>query len=224
VTAPSHGASPETGVPATAFAHFQEDINRARAMLDHAGPLPQASDAQSLLRSDLLRSSWMFAVGALDAYFCDAYTDVVAATLSSKSQQSSVNLPAFVEDILLPARAVLAEYTNANWRWRMAARRMMERQNVLKLGTVQELFNKFFRNDRRFFSSSILLDAWITHADANRLMFGVRNTDFAAMNNEQRNAARGPAREQMEGRLRDVIQRRHDCIHNCDRPRVDPSH
>ena len=29
----------------------------------------------------------MFAVGALDAYFCDAYTDVIAATIISKSRQ-----------------------------------------------------------------------------------------------------------------------------------------
>ena len=44
-------------------------------------------DAEKLLRSDLLRSAWMFAVGALDAYFCDAYTDIIAATASSKSRQ-----------------------------------------------------------------------------------------------------------------------------------------
>ena len=30
------------------------------------------------------------------------------------------------------------------------------------------------------------------------------------------------AQEQMEERYRDHFQRRHDCIHNCDRPRVSP--
>jgi hypothetical protein len=55
-------------VPTTAFAHFQEDVNRAQAILNHATPLPKLSDAEKLLRSDLLRSSWMFAIGALDAY------------------------------------------------------------------------------------------------------------------------------------------------------------
>jgi hypothetical protein len=163
----------------------------------------------------------MFAIGALDAYFCDAYTDVVAATLSSKCRQPAVNLPAFVEDILLPARAVLAEYTNENWRWRMAARKMMERENVLSLKTVQELFNKFFRDDRRLFKP-LVLDAWITHPEATRRLFGVRGADFAAMPDAAKSGARTTARERMEGRFRDLIQRRHDCIHNCDRPRVSP--
>jgi hypothetical protein len=121
----------------------------------------------------------------------------------------------------LPARAVLAEYTYENWRWRMAARKMMERENVLSLKTVQELFNKFFQEDRRLFRPFVL-DAWITHADATRRLFGLRAADFAALSDHDKNAARTAAREQMEGRFRDLIQRRHDCIHNCDRPRVSP--
>jgi hypothetical protein len=208
-------------VPATAIAHFGEDIFRAQAILNHANPLPTGSEAEDLLRSDLLRSAWMFAVGALDAYFCDAYTDIVAATLASKCRQPGINLPDFFQDIRLPVRAVLAEYTNENWRWRMAARKMMERENVLSVKTVQELFNKFFQEDRRFFKP-LVLDAWICHADATRRLFGVRGADFAAMNTPDKNAVRSAAREQMEGRIRDLIQRRHDCIHNCDRPRVSP--
>jgi hypothetical protein len=68
-------------MPITAFQHFQEDIARTRAIVAHADPLPQATPAAQLLRSDLLRSAWMFTVGALDAYFCDAYTDIVAASI-----------------------------------------------------------------------------------------------------------------------------------------------
>ena len=73
-------------MPATALQHFQEDIARAKALVAHADTLPRTHAAELLLRSDCLRSAWMFAVGALDAYFCDAYTDVVAATASSKSR------------------------------------------------------------------------------------------------------------------------------------------
>jgi hypothetical protein len=62
-------------VAATALQHFQEDIARAKAIVMHANPLPPTNAVEQLLRSDLLRSAWMFAVGALDAYFCDAYTD-----------------------------------------------------------------------------------------------------------------------------------------------------
>ena len=208
-------------MPATAHRHFTEDIGRARAILDHAGPLPTSTNAQQLLRSDLLRSAWMFAIGALDAYFCDAYTDIVAATVSSKSRQPTINLPEFFYEIKFPVRAILEEYDNANWRWRMAARKMMERENVLSLSTIQNLFNKFFREDRRLFKS-IILDAWICHAGAKVRMFGIRRAAFLALNNHDRDLARRAAREQLEGRFRDLFQRRHDCIHNCDRPRVSP--
>lgn len=209
-------------MPETAFIHFKENICRARAILNHADPLPHESDAEKLLRSDLLRSSWMFAVGAFDAYFCDAYADVVAVTLNSKSHQKTVVLPEFFTKIMLPARAVLAEYAErGNWRWRMAARQMMEQENVLKLDTIQLLFKWFFPANRRFFKPE-LLDSWITHADAHKRMFGIRGADFDALNDADKNGARTRALEKMEGRFSDIIQRRHDCIHNCDRPRMAP--
>ncbi|WP_406699507.1 hypothetical protein V5E97_11645 [Singulisphaera sp. Ch08] len=131
-------------MPATALQHFEEDIARARAIHAHADPLPHTNAAEQLLRSDLLRSSWMFAVGAMDAYFCDAYTDVVAAMAISKSRQAAITLPEWAYDIKIPIRAVLEHYDYTNWRWRMAARKMMERENVISLVAIQKLFNKFF--------------------------------------------------------------------------------
>ncbi|SIO58820.1 hypothetical protein SAMN05444166_5822 [Singulisphaera sp. GP187] len=89
-------------MPATALQHFQEDIARAKAIVGHADPLPRTNDAEQLLRSDLLRSVWMFAVGALDAY-----TDIVAATASSKSRQPAIVLPEWVYEIKFPIRAIL---------------------------------------------------------------------------------------------------------------------
>src|SRR5271155_5392227 len=97
-------------MPRTALVHFGEDVERARAIAAHADPLPQTTDAEQLLRSDLLRSAWMFAVGALDAYYCDAYTDIVAATASSKSRQPAITLPEWVYEIKVPIRAILEEY------------------------------------------------------------------------------------------------------------------
>ena len=135
-------------MPATALQHFTEDIARARAIVGHAEPLPHATSAGKLLRSDLLRSAWMFAVGALDAYFCDAYTDMIAATAGSKSRQPTITLPEWVYEVKFPLRAILEEYDNENWRWRMAARKMMERENVISLKAVQDLFNKFFRTGK----------------------------------------------------------------------------
>jgi hypothetical protein len=208
-------------VPATALNHFQQDVARARAIVVHAEVLPRSDAAGGMLRSDLLRSAWMFAVGAMDAYFCDAYTDIVAATIISKSRYPAVVLPDFFYDIRFPVRAILEPYAmNDNWRWRMAARKMMERENVLSLAAVQTLFNKFFRRGHRFFRDRIA--DWIVHPDAKKRLFGITHTAFSALAADQRRQAIDDAQEQMEERYRDLFQRRHDCIHNCDRPRVSP--
>jgi hypothetical protein len=42
----------------------------------------------------------------------------------------------------------------------MAARKMMVRETVIKLETIQTLFNKFFRKGRRFLHDC--LDVWIS--------------------------------------------------------------
>ena len=83
-------------MPATALQHFQEDIARARAIVAHAEPLPRTTSAEQLLRSDLLRSAWMFAVGALDAYYCDAYTDVSESSGVKKMPKRSQNVRVLV--------------------------------------------------------------------------------------------------------------------------------
>lgn len=208
-------------MPATALSHFNQDIARARAIVAHADPLPRGNPAEQMLRSDLLRSAWMFAVGAVDAYFCDAYTDIVAATIISKSRHPAAILPDFFYDIRFPVRAILEPYaSNQNWRWRMAARKMMERENVLSLPAVQTLFNKFFRRGHKLFRDRIA--DWVVHPDARKRVFGITQTAFNALAPNQKGQAIQDAQEQMEERYRDLFQRRHDCIHNCDRPRVSP--
>lgn len=207
-------------VPATALQHFTEDVARARAIVNHADPIPHATDAEKLLRSDLLRCAWMFAVGALDAYFCDAYTDMIAATASSKSRQPAITLPEWVMEVKFPLRVILEEYDNENWRWRMAARKMMERETVISLAAVQTLFNKFFRRGHRFFRD--LLHDWMTRPDARIRLFAVSSADYSALSGPDQHAAREAAIDQFEERFRTIFQRRHDCIHNCDRPRVSP--
>jgi hypothetical protein len=138
----------------------------------------------------------MFAVGALDAYFCDAYTDVVAATIIAKSRQATVALPDFFYDIRFPVRAILEPYdNNENWRWRMAARKMMERETILSLATVQTLFNKFFQEGEKFFGDP-LLDWWIRRPDSRKRLFGATRFAYNAMTaaDRAREEARKPRR------------------------------
>lgn len=208
-------------MPTTALQHFNGDVARVRALIAHAETLPRGNIHEEMLRSDILRSAWMFAVGALDAYFSDAYTDVVAESIISKSRHPAMELPDFFYDVKFPVRAVLEPYAaNINWRWRMAARRMMDRENVLKLATIQSLFNKFFRNGYRFFGD--VLDTWITHPHAKKRLFGITGAAYGRLVRSARDNARSLAREQLEERFGAIFQRRHDCIHNCDRPRVSP--
>mgnify|MGYP001123174467 CR=1 FL=1 len=207
-------------MPATALQHFNQDVARARAIVGHADPLPTTTEAERLLRSDVLRSAWMFAVAALDAYYCDAYTDVVAAAAIAKSRQSMMTLPEWFLEIRFPIRAILEDYDRTNWRWRMAARKMMERETVISLSTVQTLFNKFFRKGRRLFRDP--LDSWMTRSDARARLFGIPSADYAALSPKDKHATRDEAIDQFEERFRMIFQRRHDCIHNCDRPKVAP--
>ena len=163
----------------------------------------------------------MFAVGALDAYFCDAYTDIVAAAIISKSRHAPMVLPDFFYEIKFPIRAILEPYSNnVNWRWRMAARKMMERENVLSLGEIRGLFNKFFRRGHRFFGD--LLEAWIVHPRAQKRLFGITAPAYVALDPAGKDAARKDAKDQMDERFAAIFQRRHDCIHNCDRPKMAP--
>jgi hypothetical protein len=206
-------------MPKTAIDHFNQDIARASALVTHVDSLPTATDLQ--LRSDILRSAWMFAVGALDAYFCDAYTDLVAATIISKSRQPSMALPDFFYEVKFPVRAILEPYdNNENWRWRMAARQMMERENILKLETIRSFFNKFFRKDRKFFHN--LLADWIVKPNAKKRLFGISSIAFTGLASQEQSKAVHAAWDQMQERYRTIFQRRHDCIHNCDRPKVSP--
>jgi len=188
-------------VPTTALNHFKQDVARARAIVTHADPLPRTNATEQMLRSDLLRSAWMFAVGAMDAYFCDAYTDIVVATIISKSRHQAANLPDFFYDIRFPVRAILETYANnENWRWRMAARKMMERENVLSLPAVQTLYNKFFRRGHRLFRDRMA--DWIVHPDARKRLFGITRTAFNALAADQRGQAIEDAQEQNERALR----------------------
>ncbi|MGL4555246.1 MAG: hypothetical protein ACRC33_29110, partial [Gemmataceae bacterium] len=207
-------------MPATAVDHFQQDVARARAVVAHAGTLPDGPLPAASVRADLLRLGWMFAVGALDAYFCDAYTDVVAATIIAKSRHPATVLPDFFNEIRFPVRAILEPYdNNVNRRWRMAARQMMERETVPSLPAIQTLFNKFLRPGRRFFRD--LLPGWIVHPAAHRL-FGVSGVRFQGVGGALRQQALADAHSDLDARFRAIFQRRHDCIHNCDRPRVKP--
>jgi hypothetical protein len=213
-----------------AIDHFNEDIARARAIVAHAQPLPTGTPAEAPLRDDLLRSAWMFGIGALDAYLCDLYTDLLASVLMSKERQNNMTMPDFILATEVPLDAVYADYAQRrNWRWRMMARRRMERENILSIDVLKSLLNPFLRADHKLFAN--VVDTWIGRPGATRRIFGISRADYttqmAAANaladaNARRRSQQGlrnNAAGALKRRFTQLIQRRHDCIHNCDRPR-----
>jgi len=209
-------------MPTTPKTHFDEDIARAASLVGVASGLPAMNDAERLTRDDVLRSAWMFAVGAMDAYFCDAYVSALTKTLRAKQIQPTANLPTFVRSIRIPIGSILASYTSRpNWRWRMAARQMMAKDNVLSLDKVKKLFNPFFRDNQKLFGG--VVDAWIALPGATAHLFGTTAAAYGAVApGRAKTDARNAALKAMTRRLATLIQRRHDCIHNCDRPKTAP--
>jgi hypothetical protein len=58
--------------------------------------------------------------------------------------------------------------------------------------------------------------------DSTRRLFGMASHVYTALAPTAKDAARRRARAFLQGRFGEIFQRRHDCIHNCDRPRVAP--
>ena len=67
-----------------------------------------------------------------------------------------------------------------------------------------------------------MLPVWIVHADATRRVFDITAKRFQALAGNLRGDAVANVQQSMEGRYAAIFQRRHDCIHNCDRPRMSP--
>ena len=197
----------------TAKKHFTQDLGRAEALLSHANTLPSGE-----LARDVLRASWMMAVGACDAYFSDAYADLIARALQAKDLEPRVAIPDRLNKLKVPVVAVLRR-SKDGWRWRMAARELIESENVLSLEKISKLFNHFFRDKKRLLKEETI-ESWILHRDAKDRLFGVSATKYRAMAGVDKTAARKMAVERSKTRFEEVFQRRHDCIHNCDRPKT----
>lgn len=214
-------------MPSRALRHFEEDIDRVSALLDHATSLPEGLPSEQLLRDDVLRSAWVLAVGAMDAYFCDAYADLVAATMITAQRQgqagSSPVLTDKIRALALPVATFFESYVQRdNWKWRMAAREMISRSNFLSVfKQVDDTLNLFLPAAGRLFKGDSL-GPWLSHSEATARLMGTSRRTYRALTEAKKQQARTKAVRRLKGRLGAIVQRRHDCVHNCDRPDVAP--
>lgn len=196
----------------TAKQHFGDDVQRGRDLLAHARTLPAGR-----LQGDILRATWMMSVGACDAYFSDAYADLIARTLRAKDLQPAVNLPDRLNNLKVPVIAVIRG--SSSWRWRMAARELIEDENVLSLEKIKQLFNHFFRKTHKIISQETI-EGWLLHPHAKTRLFGITRTNYRALTAADKSKARKAALDKFGEYFTEIFQRRHDCIHNCDRPKM----
>lgn len=210
-------------MPSTAKRHFDEDIARAKSLLEHARRLPHLRADKAQLRDDILRSAWMTSVGAMDAYYCDAYADLLARLFRAKNMQPAIRLTAAIEKINLPVSAIFAETNVRNWRWRLAARGLIEKDNVLSMKKIKQLFNPFLRKGHKLFEHSMLED-WILVQRAPQRLVGISAAAYRRLSRGDKDSARKDARKKANAHYDSIYQRRHDCIHNCDRPKMSLQH
>jgi hypothetical protein len=109
--------------------------------------------------------------------------------------------------------------THGGWRWRMAARELIESENVLALEKIRSLFNHFFRKGHKLLNQDSI-EGWIMHPQAKSRLFGLTPAQYKAMAPAAKAHAKKDALEQLELHFEEIFQRRHDCIHNCDRPTI----
>ena len=195
--------------------HFDEDISRAESLLALAnGAAPVIRNGN---RADDIRlAAVAMAVGAMDAYFCDAYVDCLAKRLQS-FKSGVLDLPEAYGRRNLPTAALLSPPQNfrPNWALRMAAREVMERENVLDLDRVKELFNPVLPKGEKLWPN--VMDRVISR-DWKRLT-GIGKREYRTLSRGDQAKARKAAVKAMKDRVGDTIQLRHDWIHNCGRPK-----
>ena len=208
-------------MPATAYQWFIEDIIRAEQLTALVSNNVVPATGYDQVRADLLRCSLMYAVGALDSYLSKAYVDIVASALRASSLEPTTPIPEALYEITIPAGAAMRDYDHRpNWRWRMAAKHYMSDKNMLNLGGIADRFNPLFPSDSKLYHS-VVVD-WAEKPEANKRLFGISREEFSVLSTADKVARKDRLVDALKTRFKKIIQRRHDCIHTCDRPKQKP--
>ncbi len=200
-------------MPLTPRSHFDDDIARAWGMHTLA---VNTDPTDAPLAADVGRVAVGFGVGAMDAYLCDAFTDTLARCLKSCRQNGHAP-PTGYGKLELPIGPLLTDYAaRHNWGLRMAARALMERDNLLQLARLKDLFNPALPTGNKLWND---LAQDYVDLDRKRLT-GIVKSDYAALTGQAK--AHGPKKVSAAvlERMGEIVQRRHDVVHNCDRPKT----
>ena len=204
-------------MPTTFRTHFNDDITRTENLLARSRAMQDAGEPERLYQ-DIRLSSVALAVGALDAYLCDAYVDCLTAVLRAYTQGQWVGaLPSAYSKQLLPAGEILKSTRQHRplWRVRMAARKVMEKDNMLSLSRLEDHFNGILPNNQKLWLDFVSV---LAAHNCVRLTRHVA-ADLAALAGDALVQAKKQVVSAVKARLTSTIQIRHDWIHNCGRPK-----
>lgn len=203
-------------MPRTARSHFDQDIFRAYR-IHGQGAAMGANPADPVLKNDLLLASAAMSIGALDAYLCDAFVDCLTAALRAYRGGTWVGaFPSGYAKQNLPAGILLAKKASRpNWAIRMASRHLMERQNILSITRLEELFNPILPVSQKLWGTFIV--TLIAHNRV-RLTKHTAST-ITGLTGKPLADAKKEAVAAVKKRFASIIQDRHDWIHNCSRPK-----
>lgn len=197
--------------------HLEEDLRRVEALRAQARTLERSGASADLVR-DVRLSAVALAVGAMDAYLCDLYADCLASVLQAyRAGRWTGNLPHHFAKRELPAGEVLdtSRKTRPLWAIRMAARSVVERDNLLRISRLEEMLNGVLPSGQKLWHGFI-----DTLAGHNYKRFTKHTAkDLARLSGKKLADARAEAIKTFKGRLAATIQLRHDWIHNCGRPK-----
>ena len=170
------------------------------------------------LQSDVGRQAVAAAVGAMDAYLCDAYVGLLVPTIRGFQTGSLTAIPTGLHKETLPLGPLLARRYRArsNWALRMAARSRMERENMLQVSRVKDMFNPFLPTGQKLWLD--LIDSYVSLG--RRRLTRWRSHELAAVAGDELAKRRKQASSALVTRVGVIVQRRHDIVHNCDRPKV----
>jgi hypothetical protein len=200
-------------LPKTARKHFDDDIHRAWAMHDLARDTVSEDTPRA---DDIGRVSVAFGVGAMDAYLCDAFTDTLARCLKS-CRRNNHGPPSGYTDLQLPIGPMMNDYpSRSNWGLRMATRALMEKDNLLQLSRLRELFNPALPSGHKLW-----VDAAPAFVALNReRLAGIRKGDYVSLTGKAKSEGPKKVSAAVLKRMGEIVQRRHDIVHNCDRPKT----
>lgn len=181
-------------------------------------------NGETRLANDVRLSAVAMSVGAMDAYFCDAYVDcftsVLRAYANGEWEEGWPNgylkqeLPA--EQALDALRQSSTRSDRPLWALRMAARNIMEKNNMLSIGRIKSQFNPILPDSQKLWQRFV--DKLIAY-DYKRFT-GIYKSELDKLSGQELGKARKKAINHFKQRVGNTIQKRHDWIHNCGRPKV----